>query len=246
MLAVIEARRAAAAAVEAGIDVFIAPSAFLKAVFDGAGFGGGRMRVVRHGTDGSPRGPVPEGSASGPLKIGFAGTVAPPKGLHILIRAVRKLPEGSYVVDVHGRDDLRPEYARALAREARGLPVRFHGAFDPDQGAGLRDGWDVAVVPSRWVENQPLAILEAHAAGVPVVASDLGGMRELVRDGVDGRLFEPDSPDSLAEVLGELVRDRGGLARLRAGVRPPPTMAEHAAEIESVYADAVAGAGAPR
>jgi glycosyltransferase involved in cell wall biosynthesis len=237
MLPVIEARRTAAEAALSAVDVVIAPSKFLRGVFADAGFARGQWVVVGHGVD-----PPPAGRAAGrsggsaPLRIGFAGMVTQEKGVDILVQAARKLPVGSFTVEVHGRTDLRPEYLARLQHDADGLPVRFHGAFEPGTAGAFVREWDVAVVPSRWVENQPLAILEAFACGVPVVAAGLGGMRELVRDGLDGRLFEPGSADSLAAVLGELERDRAQLLRLRAGVTPPPTMAEHAAAIEALYA----------
>jgi glycosyltransferase involved in cell wall biosynthesis len=121
---------------------------------------------------------------------------------------------------------------------ARGLPIHFHGPFQPEAAASFVRDWDVAVVPSRWVENQPLAILEAFACGVPVVAAGLGGMRELVKDGVDGRVFEAGSVDDLARVLRELALDRPRLEALRRGVVAPPAMADHVARIEAAYAEA--------
>jgi glycosyltransferase involved in cell wall biosynthesis len=241
MLDEIEARRAAALAVSSGVDIFIAPSKFLRGVHLDAGFTPRRFEVLGHGADPpSDARPAPRRRGSGPLRIGFAGTVTPLKGVDLLIEAARKLPEGSYVLDVHGRDDLRPEYARRLKALARGLPIRFHGAFEPGAAAAFVREWDVAVVPSRWVENQPLAILEAFACGVPVVAANLGGMRELVKDGIDGRLFAADDAASLAGVLSELASDERRLLALRAGVVAPPDMAAHAAAVAALYEEAAA------
>jgi glycosyltransferase involved in cell wall biosynthesis len=241
MLDMIEARRAAAKSVLSSVDVVIAPSKFLRGVYKDAGFARGRWVVVGHGADGPAAGrPAPTAKGSGPLRIGFAGTVTPLKGVDVLIDAARLLPAGSFSLDVHGRDDLRPEYSVPLKQRARGLPIRFHGGFAPESAGGFMQDWDVAVVPSRWVENQPLAILEAFACGVPVVASDLGGMRELVQDGVNGRLFPVEDSRGLAAVLTELGRDREHLARLRSGVTPPPSMARHAERIEALYEQAVA------
>lgn len=234
ILQIVEARRAALRSVPSGVDLFIAPSQFLRGVFESAGFGG-RWEVVGHGVDRPARPASPPPGPKGPLRIGFAGTVTPLKGVDLLIAAVRQLPRDSYRLDVFGRDDQRPEYVLPLKRTARGLPIRFHGAFDPPEAARFLPEWDVAVVPSRWVENQPLAILEAFAHGVPVVAADLGGMRELVRDGVNGRLFPAGSADGLAAVLGGLAADRGKLEALRRGVAPPPTMEQHVAGIEALY-----------
>ena len=64
-----------------------------------------------------------------------------------------------------------------------------------------------AVVPSRWHENQPLTVLEAFGAAVPVVATDLGGLPELVRDGLDGLVVPSERPAALAAALDSLVQD---------------------------------------
>ena len=83
---------------------------------------------------------------------------------------------------------------------------------------------DVLVVPSRWYENSPNVILEAFAAGLPVVVADHGGMAEMVREGIDGLRFNPGDVSSLAGALRRLCDDPGLLERLRAGVRPPTTI----------------------
>jgi hypothetical protein len=76
----------------------------------------------------------------------------------------------------------------------------------------------VLVVPSIWLENAPLTILEAFLAGVPVVCSDLGGMAEMVEDGVSGLRFRPGDAEDLREKLLRLVREPGLLERLRRGI----------------------------
>src|SRR5213076_381361 len=64
-------------------------------------------------------------------------------------------------------------------------------------------------VPSRWYENMPITVLEAFATGVPVVASALGGMPELIDDDRDGILVPPDEPGPLAAALSSLVSEPG-------------------------------------
>ena len=78
---------------------------------------------------------------------------------------------------------------------------------------------DVLVLPSVWLENSPLVIKEAFAAGVPVVTSDLGGMAELVRRDVDGLLFEPGNADALA-VAATAAPIGAGAARAAASRHP--------------------------
>jgi glycosyltransferase involved in cell wall biosynthesis len=64
-------------------------------------------------------------------------------------------------------------------------------------------------------------------------------MAEMVRDGVDGRLFAPGDPQDLARVLREVIEDPGELARLRRGVRPPRSIEDDAAGLESLYAELI-------
>lgn len=91
------------------------------------------------------------------------------------------------------------------------------------------------VVPSIWYENSPLTILEAHAAGRPVICSRLGGMVELVQDEVDGLLFTPNDDRDLARQLQRLRTEPGLLERLRDGIQPPRTFADELKEMLQHY-----------
>ena len=91
------------------------------------------------------------------------------------------------------------------------------------------------VVPSVWLENAPFIIREAFAAGLPVVASNLGGMAELVDDGRSGLLFAPGDASDLRRALARLLDEPGLLDRLRAGVPRMKTIEEDAAWTREVY-----------
>ena len=96
------------------------------------------------------------------------------------------------------------------------------------------------VVPSQWLETGPLVVLEAFAAGTPVIGSNLGGIAELVTDGVDGLLVDPaSSPAAWADSLRRVCSDPDLLVSLRAGIRPPRHSRDTAIEIMPVYVDAV-------
>ena len=116
------------------------------------------------------------------------------------------------------------------------------GAFPGSGLQGVLEGFDVLVVPSVWYENAPLVISEARATGIPVVASRLGGMAEMVRDGVDGLLFAPGDDRALAAALRRLATEEGLLDRLREGNRPPRWIDDEVGDLRSVYAGLI-GAG---
>jgi hypothetical protein len=102
---------------------------------------------------------------------------------------------------------------------------------------------DVIVVPSLWYENSPNAILESFAHRTPVVASDLGGMTELVREGENGLLFAPGDADDLARQLRRLLDDPHVLSTLRAGISPVKSVAQEMDELDEIYRAVVGNGG---
>jgi glycosyltransferase involved in cell wall biosynthesis len=163
-----------------------------------------------------------------PLRIGFVGTLVWHKGVHVLLEAVRQLPPESYELEIWGNLATFPDYTASLETIARGLPVRFCGAFHNGEGVDVYSRFDLLVVPSLWPENSPLVIHEASMARVPVVAARIGGIPELVTDGVNGALYDPSSPEALAEALRSLLLTPGRLAQ----------MAEHAPAVKTIEDDA--------
>jgi glycosyltransferase involved in cell wall biosynthesis len=143
----------------------------------------------------------------GPV-VGNVARLAPQKDHATLIEAARQLPEGVRVVIV-GDGELREE----LERRADGLPVELVGARDdvPE----LLASFDVFAFPSLF-EGLCLAVIEAQAAGVPVVATPVGGIRETVVDGETGLLVPPRDSAALAAAIRRLLDDRD-LARRLAG-----------------------------
>jgi glycosyltransferase involved in cell wall biosynthesis len=95
--------------------------------------------------------------------------------------------------------------------------------------------YDVTLVPSQGYETGPLVVLESFAAGVPVVGSALGGIAELVRDGIDGLLLPTGSVAAWRDALARLASSATERARLRAGVRPARTVAQAANEMAVLY-----------
>jgi hypothetical protein len=112
--------------------------------------------------------------------------------------------------------------------------VKFHGVFDNRDIAAVHERIDALVVPSVWYENSPITIHEAFLLGTPVITSDIGGMAELVRDGVDGLHFKVGDPASLARTVVRLLDEPGLLERVSRG-RGVKTMAEDAREMEARY-----------
>jgi glycosyltransferase involved in cell wall biosynthesis len=113
--------------------------------------------------------------------------------------------------------------------------VIFHGGFTREGAAAVYRSMDVLVVPSLWPENSPLVIHEAFQHRVPVVGARSGGIAGLIREDVDGLLYEPFDTHALAELLQRLVDDSDLAVRLSAAAPPVKSMAQDAAEWSARY-----------
>jgi glycosyltransferase involved in cell wall biosynthesis len=196
-------------------DVLLAPSQFLRGLIAETGIPAERITISRYGIDAPARKPRVRADPS-TLVLGYLGQLAPHKGVGVLIDAVRRLTGAEVRVRIYGDPASHGGYGADLMRRAGGdRRIEFCGPYRHEHVYELLASLDTIVVPSVWYENAPFVIQEAQAAGVPVLASRLGGMRELVSDGVDGLLFEPGDAADLARQLRRLVSEPGLLDRLQ-------------------------------
>jgi len=226
------------------VDRVVAPSQFLRAMFGKNGYPMDRIEVKTYGVDESRLTGVTQhrapANASSPLRVGYFGTIAEYKGVDLAVDAVLG-SKASIELTIRGRTTDFADYAQPLvARSATDPRVRFAGPFPREQLGTVLAETDVLVVTSRWYENTPFVVLEAFAAGVPVVAADLGGMSELVRDGENGELFRADDAADLRAKLERLAAEPERLDRYRRSLPKTKTMRDNAAEFEAIYAELVA------
>jgi glycosyltransferase involved in cell wall biosynthesis len=146
-----------------------------------------------------------------PLRVGYIGILTFNKGVHLIARAARKLSSPDRInVVIAGDGDAN--YRNELTAEFRGIPTSFEGWVVPAQFYGKID---VLVVPSLWREPFGRVCIEAFAAGVPVVASNIGGLATVVKENRNGFLFSPGNLDQLATILDSLIENRDQLQLLR-------------------------------
>jgi len=138
--------------------------------------------------------------------VGYLGRLSAEKGVLELAEALASPLLGGVRAVLVGDGPLRAEVEAALA--ARGLTGRAHLLGWRDDATALLPAFDALVLPS-WREGVPLAALEAFAAGVPLVASRVGGMPDVVREGETGLLVPPRDPAALAAALASLLADAG-------------------------------------
>lgn len=194
-----------------------------------------------------PREPSGAPRTSG-VKIACLARLDPTKGVDLLIEAVRSLPNAALELDVYGiaQSEADGKYLSRLKSLAAGdRRIAFLPPVAAGQVVPLLRKYDAVAVPSLTLETGPLVVLEAFAAGVPVLGSNLGGIAELVVHEVNGLLVRPNSPEAWREALERLAWEQGLLDRLRAGVRPARPMATVAGEMLDLYQRIISRDGAP-
>lgn len=215
------------------VDQFIAPSRFLKQRFVDWGLPDAKVEVMENGH--TARNSLPKGGVDGPVHFAFIGKVFKIKGIFVLLDAVELLsPEVRQRCEfsIYGNGIEEEPYGVRSLYEARLSKlrdsVRAYGKYRAEDLGRILAGVDFAVVPSIWWENSPLVIQESFGAGTPVICSDIGGMAEKVRDGIDGLHFRTNDPRDLARVITIAATTKGLRDKLSGGIRPPLTVAEAA------------------
>lgn len=176
------------------------------------------LHVVHCGIDPSayefrPRRPA----ESGPVRATCVAGLEVKKGHAVLLEAIAADPRLERLhLELVGDGPLRAELEAATDRLGLRGRVCFHGALSEVRVAELLAGSDLFVLPSivapnGMMEGLPVALMEAVAAGLPVVSTRLSGIPELIEDGRIGLLAEPGDPTSLADALVQLVDDPGSL-----------------------------------
>lgn len=170
--------------------------------------------------------------AAAPGYLLFVGRLRIRKGVEVLLEALGDLRErhpGARLL-IAGDGEHRAALERRAAELALGPAAVFLGRCDAPRVRGLLGGAAALVVPSTY-EGMPLVVLEAMEAGVPVVASRVSGIPEVVADGVTGWLVPPEDPEALAAALARVLDDpdeatrRGEAGRRRVDERFRPAVA---------------------
>jgi glycosyltransferase involved in cell wall biosynthesis len=144
------------------------------------------------------------------LRVGYVGRFSPIKGVHVLVSALRRLPR-SVAIELYlfgtARGDEAREYLVSLQKLAESDPrVRFCGELTDSNRHEVFASFHILAVPSLCLETGPLVVLEAFDAGLPVIGSDAGGIRELVKDSDNGVLVKPGNTHAWALALNELQK----------------------------------------
>ena len=208
----------------------LSPSAYLRRIALGWGLDPERVSVLPNPAPEIP--PLPsrhelraELSLEGAV-LAFAGRLGPQKALGVALEAVAAVPEVTLAVAGDGPDRL------ALERRVRELGLdgraRFLGSISREGVLRLFRAADASVLSSSW-ENFPHTVVEALAVGSPVIATAVGGVPEVVRDGENGLLVPPGDPEALASAIRRFFDD--GELRRRLAEAAPGSVATYTEEV---------------
>lgn len=221
------------------VDAIHVLAAWAKEVVELNGAPPQKVHLIRTGGPDPVPSPGVRSSKDNCLHLAFIGRSTSIKGMHVLVEAVQQLPKDLPVRVTFFCANYEWEqkaYGQQLQQKLE-ADDRFELKYNiPNhQLLPMLADFDLCVVPSLWLETGPLVVLEAFAAGVPVLGSRLGGIAELVSDGVDGLLFEPGNSNELASLIKNLINDPTKLKYLRKNVHPPRRMADVAADVFALY-----------
>ena len=209
-------------------DAVIAVSGPLAARLEGRGLDPGRIHVVPNGVDLPRFADAPPVAVcrralglDGAFVVGFAGSLKVWHGVDVLIRAFERLhrDDPSARLLVVGEGPMLASLRDQASRIGQGAAVQFMGAVPHDRIPVLLRAMDVAVAPFRGMNDfyfSPIKLFEYMASGACVVASRLGQIQEVIEDGVNGLLCEPDDPEALRVVLERARQDAALRDRLAA------------------------------
>jgi glycosyltransferase involved in cell wall biosynthesis len=155
-----------------------------------------------------------------------------------VIRAFQRLRAPDAELWLHGFELPNSQFTRRLHRLADDNPrIHFAGPYTKAGLPGMLNQLDVLLIPSIWHETFSFVTREAILAGLPVIASRMGGIPEAIDDGVNGLLLPPEDMEAWVSAMRRVVENRGLVAAFhRAQLsRRIKSMDEHAAELVQLY-----------
>jgi glycosyltransferase involved in cell wall biosynthesis len=218
------------------ISHIIAPSSYMREMLVLNHIPADKITVSPYGVE-APT-PVLKKEPASVLRFGFIGRITFIKGVHLLVEAFANLPELAQrrvQLTIYG-DSASDSYGQILKQKVAGLPhVNFAGRIDNANLAQIYQRLDCLIVPSLWPENCPVTILEAQAYGTPVITSDVGSIRDLIRHEENGLIFANQEVDDLIRQITRCIAEPELISRLASQSRIIRSMEEDAIRLVALY-----------
>lgn len=194
------------------VDVFISPSLFLKNKLEEMGFKKEIVYLPNFVDIKKFANCEEDNKNTKENSIVYFGRLSPEKGLWTLLEGAKLLKNGNKKLEIKiiGDGTIRKELEEKVKTE-RIDNVKFLGYMKGEALYKEVKKSMAAVIPSEWYENNPMSVLEAFALGKPIIGSNIGGIPELVIDGITGYTFEPSNAEDLKSKIAFLIKDKDAL-----------------------------------
>jgi glycosyltransferase involved in cell wall biosynthesis len=206
------------------IDAFVSPSRYLAGAYIKAGVPASKLHVIRYGIDSDTFARGSRIPGYGRVRFSFIGYFGKHKGVSTILTALSLMKQPHSIrLNLVGEGEESEAYKKQLCDRPYAEFIKFWGKVDNNHIRDVYRETDILILPSIWPENHPVSITEAMSSGIPVIASRIGGIPELVEDGITGFLFEPGDPADLAAKMDRFVAEpalldtlgRNGRVRMR-------------------------------
>ena len=213
-----------------GADLLVSPSRYLADRYLLAGFPPERLWTIPNGVDVGRFARLRERPAPSLVRFAFVGHFGEHKGLRVITEALAHLGDmkGRFELSLVGEGELLAEVRQHVSDHGWDRWVRLPGKVDNANIETVYGSTDALLLPSIWPENQPVSITEAMAAGIPVIASRIGGIPELIENERTGFLVAPGDALQLASKMRAFIENPDMLQAY--GLRAAERMAENTVE----------------
>lgn len=198
------------------VNLLISPSRYLSEKYTERGLDRETIKVISNGIETGVFKKYKK-TKSNILRFGYVGQIIWHKGIENLLKSMDFLTtlekNKMSLLIVGSGEEIFLDYCKQSAKKINF--IKFLGKINHKDMPKIFSSIDILIVPSIWPENLPCTILEAMASGTPVIASDLGGIPELIDDGINGFLFKHDDPGSLADKIRGVINDPAKIQKMR-------------------------------
>ncbi|MCX6044135.1 MAG: glycosyltransferase family 4 protein [Chloroflexi bacterium] len=215
-----------------GAEQVIVFSEFVRTWYVQHGLASAKLRLLAPGVE-QPPPDLPIRRPEQPVRLLYLGGIARIKGVHVILEALRHL-QGDVELWVAGDLTSDPVYSEEL-RQLATAQVTFLGRLDRQTVWQRLAQVDLLLAPSLWHETYCFVAREAFAAGVPVIASRIGALGELVHHEIDGLLVKPGDHHAWQAALQSVIDDPARLDRWRTAIRQPAHRQAHIAQVIDLY-----------
>ena len=218
-------------------DRILVLSSFQKDILIKNGFPKDRLTLTPHGIETAHlQKTVQTPAAHLNIRLTFIGSIVPHKGLHTFLEAFGQVNRSDLTLTIYGSTDPAIAYQKhILEASAKMRNVHLGGVFPADEMGNILAQTDILIMPVEWYENEPLVIKAALYQKIPVMASDIGSLREMIQPGINGWLIPPRHQASWVKVLQAIKREN--LPVFQGASYPVYSMDTYFSNILNIYND---------